>query len=223
MQRDDPGKKPASHPQSSNKVCVPLAEQRPNHASYACSSASSCLPVALHHLIHASSFALLENSEGRGDRCAAGPFSLHARGQGLTDTGTHLLPAWVPPCPAAGKAHYQVRDEDFWKNNFTSLKFALHIIIHPIMSWPAVVKRWVLLLIRSLKCCVCTGTGSVGKELITGMHKLIYPVVPELLCGCHMSLCWGDMSHQCHGDMSPHYCAAIMDVQLKALTTAVST
>lgn len=31
------------------------------------------------------------------------------------------------------------------------------------------------------------------------------------------------MSHHCHGDMSPHYCAAIMDIQLKALATTVST
>lgn len=66
-------------------VPVPLAERGPNHTSYACFSASNCLPAALHRHIHASSSVLLESSEDRGGGCTAGPFSLPAQGQGLTD------------------------------------------------------------------------------------------------------------------------------------------
>jgi len=51
------------------------------------------------------------------------------------------------------EAQYQAHAEGFNANNFTSLKSALNITTHPIISWPDVLKQEVSELIRSLNCC----------------------------------------------------------------------
>lgn len=93
------------------KLSVPqlLAGQKPNHASYACSSASN---RAAHGLsFHTSSTVLLENQERRGDGSTHGPPTLPAQGRELADVGPHQPPAVHHEVPlvllqASRKAHY---------------------------------------------------------------------------------------------------------------------
>lgn len=149
------------------------------------------LPVALHHHIHSSSSVLLENWEGRGDRSTHGPSSLPAQGQELTDTGptSHLLPAVHHEFPhdqlqVGRKAHYQACAEDFYTHNFASLKTALN---YELASWFETVSfgaNWKSEVLYPYQNWISSQRADHGYT-----QTVIYPVVPELLCGCHMSLC----------------------------------
>ena len=81
------GRSPASRShQSSTHLCFLQGRDQTMPPMPAPQPATE-LPVALHHHIHTSSFVLLKNWEGRGDRFTHGPSSLPAQGQELTDVG----------------------------------------------------------------------------------------------------------------------------------------
>lgn len=186
MYRDQAGKQSGFPVPPKLNVPQLLAGQKPNHASYACSSASN---RAAHGLsFHTSSSVLLENQESRGDGSTHGPPTLPAQGRELADVGPHQPPAVHREVPlvllqASRKAHYWAHTEDFYTNNFTSLISALNTIIRPTTSWPVGLKQWRLEL-RSLRLCISSQRADHSYA-----QTVIYPVVPELLCGCHMSLC----------------------------------
>lgn len=189
-----------------------LAGQGPNPAP------QPATELALHPCIHSNSPVLLENWERRGQkRSTPEPFGQPAQGQELPDVGPHQeLPQAL--LQTGRKALYQASAEGFYTKNSHPSNLSYH---PPHCESASDLKQWGWELIRNQKCCACPRTGSAAREQLHTNCDLSRSA-RVTLCLSHV-IVWGDMSHHCHGDMSPHYCAAIMDIQLKALTTTVST